>query len=361
MLMKKRILADTVFTIIMMAAATLISFVFFHFGNKNSANITIVYTLALIIAALKTSGYLYGAVSAVFCVVAVNYFFSYPYFKINFTLAGYPLTFLGMLAISLITSTTTTALKRQRQAIAEREKALAEADKEKLRANLLRAVSHDLRTPLTGIIGASSSYLESFRDLSEEERTELVSNIKEDAQWLLNMVENLLTVTRIQNDSPDKVKKTLEVVEEVVSEAILRLQKRHPGVKIKVHMPNNFLMLPMDPTLIEQVLINLIENAFVHSGSSEPVELAIHEEADSVIFRVRDYGKGISEQQMPGLFEGQQPAGTATDGYKGIGIGLTICKTIIQAHGGAITAANHKNGADFTFTLPKEKEDSDNA
>ena len=204
----------------MMAAATLISFAFFHFGNKNSANITIVYTLALIIAALKTSGYLYGAVSAVFCVVAVNYFFSYPYFKINFTLAGYPLTFLGMLAISLITSTTTTALKRQRQAIAEREKALAEADKEKLRANLLRAVSHDLRTPLTGIIGASSSYLESFRDLSEEERTELVSNIKEDAQWLLNMVENLLTVTRIQNDSPDKVKKTLEVVEEVVSEAI---------------------------------------------------------------------------------------------------------------------------------------------
>ena len=200
-----------------------------------------------------------------------------------------------------------------------------------------------------------------YLDNRHPESVEFVSNIKEDAQWLLNMVENLLTVTRIQNDSPDKVKKTLEVVEEVVSEAILRLQKRHPGVKIKVHMPNNFLMLPMDPTLIEQVLINLMENAFVHSGSSEPVELAIHEEADSVIFRVRDYGKGISEQQMPGLFEGQQPAGTATDGYKGIGIGLTICKTIIQAHGGAITAANHKNGADFTFTLPKEKEDSDNA
>lgn len=360
-LMKKRILTDTVFTIIMMAAATLFSFVFFHFGNKNSANITIIYTLALIIAALNTSGYLYGVISAVFCVVAVNYFFSYPYFKFNFTLAGYPLTFIGMLAISLITSATTTTLKQQRQAIAEREKELAEADKEKLRANLLRAVSHDLRTPLTGIIGSSSSYLENYQDLSETERTELVSNIKEDSEWLLNMVENLLTVTRIQNDSPNKVKKTLEVVEEVVSEAIQRLQKRHPGVKIKVQMPNNFLMLPMDPTLIEQVLINLMENAFVHSGSTEPVELSISEQEDLVLFRVRDYGKGISEEQMPGLFEGQQPGSTAADGHKGIGIGLTICKTIILAHGGTITASNHGRGADFIFTLPKEKEDSDNA
>ena len=360
-LMKKRILTDTVFTIIMMAAATLFSFVFFHFGNKNSANITIIYTLALIIAALNTSGYLYGVISAVFCVVAVNYFFSYPYFKFNFTLAGYPLTFIGMLAISLITSATTTTLKQQRQAIAEREKELAEADKEKLRANLLRAVSHDLRTPLTGIIGSSSSYLENYQDLSETERTELVTNIKEDSEWLLNMVENLLTVTRIQNDSPNKVKKTLEVVEEVVSEAIQRLQKRHPGVKIKVQMPNNFLMLPMDPTLIEQVLINLMENAFVHSGSTESVELSISEQEDLVLFRVRDYGKGISEEQMPGLFEGQQPGSTAADGHKGIGIGLTICKTIILAHGGTITASNHGRGADFIFTLPKEKEDSDNA
>lgn len=266
-----------------------------------------------------------------------------------------------MLAISLITSTTTTALKRQRQAIAEREKALMEADKEKLRANLLRAVSHDLRTPLTGIIGSSSSYLENYRDLSETERTELMANIKEDSEWLLNMVENLLTVTRIQDNSQNKVKKTLEVVEEVVSEAIQRLQKRHPGVKIKVNMPNNFLMLPMDPTLIEQVLINLMENAFVHSESTEPVELTICEQEDNVLFRVRDFGKGISEQQMPGLFEGQQPGSTTTDGYKGIGIGLTICKTIILAHGGTITASNHEKGADFIFTLPKEKEDSDNA
>ena len=226
--MKKKILPDIVFTVLMLLIATGISFGFFLLGNKNVANITVIYILALILAAWQTDGYLYGIISAVFCVIAVNYFFSYPYFKFNFFLDGYPVTFLGMLAITVITSATTTALKRQRRAVAEREKALAEADKEKLRANLLRAVSHDLRTPLTSIIGSSSSFLENYAELSDEERTELIANIKEDSQWLLNMVENLLTVTRINDTLTDKVKKSPEVVEEVVSEAIQRLKKRLP-------------------------------------------------------------------------------------------------------------------------------------
>ena len=145
----KRIFSDVLFTVILLAAATGLSFCFFHFGNKNPSNITVIYILALILIALKTTGYFYGIATALFCVVAVNYFFSYPYFRINFSLTGYPVNFIGMLAISLITSATTTALKKQRLAIAEREKELAEADREKLRANLLRAVSHDLRTPLS--------------------------------------------------------------------------------------------------------------------------------------------------------------------------------------------------------------------
>ncbi len=266
------------------------------------------------------------------------------------------MNFIGMLAISLITSATTTALKKQRLAIAEREKELAEADREKLRANLLRAVSHDLRTPLTSIIGSSSSFLENYRDLSEADRLELVSNIKEDSEWLLNMVENLLTVTRIDDTSDNKVKKSAEVVEEVVSEAIRRLQKRLPDVRIRVSMPTDFLMLPMDPTLIEQVLINLLENAVIHSGSTEPVDLAIREEEELVIFSVRDYGKGIDSAALPHIFEGQQLSSEPPDGHRGMGIGLSICRTIIQAHGGTIRAENREKGAEFIFTLPKEKE-----
>ena len=358
--MKKQILKETLYTVLLLAAATGISFGFFYLGNKNIANITVTYTLALILTALYTSGYLYGIIASLFCVIAVNYFFSYPYFKVNFSLHGYPVTFFGMLAISLITSTTTTALKRQRLAIAEREKALSEADREKLRANLMRAVSHDLRTPLTSIIGSSSSYLEHYPEFSEEERTELVANIREDSQWLLNMVENLLTVTRIKDQETDQVRKSPEVVEEVVSEAILRLRKRLPDIRIHVDMPETFLMLSMDPTLIEQVLINLLENAFIHSGSSDPIDLTICDLPDAVSFQVKDYGKGIDEAQMPYIFEGQQRTSDTADGHKGIGIGLSICKTIIQAHGGTITAANHPDGAEFTFILPKEKEDQIN-
>ena len=328
--MKKRLISETAFTILMLAAATAISFGFFYLGNKNVANITIVYTLALILTALYTSGYLFGIIASLFCVIAVNYFFSYPYFRINFSLSGYPVTFIGMLAISLITSATTTALKQQRQAIAEREKELAEADREKLRANLLRAVSHDLRTPLTSIIGSSSSYLENSPELTEEERTELVANIKEDSQWLLNMVENLLTVTRIKDNDTDKVKKSPEVVEEVVSEAILRLKKRLPDIKVRVNMPNNFLMLSMDPTLIEQVLINLLENARVHSGSCEPIDLVITEYPKYISFTVRDYGKGISEKQLPYIFEGQQKCQKPPTAIKGSASG---CPSARQSSG----------------------------
>ena len=332
----KKIRWNLAITVLLLAVTTIISFCFFHFGNKYTANITVLYTLALILIALKTSGYIYGIIASIFCVFAVNYFFSYPYFRLNFTLDGYPVTFAGMLTIALITGAVTTSLKQQQQAISEREKQLAEADKEKLRANLLRAVSHDLRTPLTSIIGSADSYLENREELSETE------------------------CTRINSSSADKVKKSAEVVEEVVSEAILRLQKRIPDAVIHVSMPNNFLMIPMDPTLIEQVLINLMENALIHSGSTEPVDLIIRELDDAISFSVRDYGRGLSEDLLPHIFEGGQVSSGSSDSHRGMGIGLSICQTIIQAHGGQITAVNHTGdrtkGAEFTFTLPKEKE-----
>ena len=221
-----------------------------------------------------------------------------------------------------------------------------------MRANLLRAISHDLRTPLTSIIGAASSYTENSNHLTEEEKTELVTQINDDANWLLNMVENLLTVTRIQNDE-SHVSTSLEVVEEVVSEAVQRLRKRIPHAKINVSIPEAFLMVPMDPLLIEQVIMNLLENAVIHSESKQAVDLVVTDSSDSVTFHVIDYGKGLDEDKIPSLFEGQSASGSS-DSHKGMGIGLSICKTIIQAHNGTICAFNHENGAEFSFTLPKE-------
>ena len=346
----KNLFKNLSLTFVCLCASTALAFLFFHFGHKNSVNIALFYILTLIIIALNTRGYLYGIAAAVYCVAAVNTFFTYPFFKMDFTLDGYPVTFLGMLTISIITSTTTTRLKKQKEALDERERKLAEADKEKIRANLLRAVSHDFRTPLTSIIGSSASFIEDQENLSQAEQLELVANINEDANWLLNMVENLLTVTRIQNDS-GKVKKSLEVVEEVVAEAILRVHKRYPELKIHVDMPQEFLMLPMDATLIEQVLINLLENTWLHANSSRTVDIIIKSTADEVIFTIRDYGVGLDESQIPSIFTGNYIS-NSTDRRKGIGIGLSICKTIITAHGGTITASNHSNGAEFTFILP---------
>ena len=120
-------------------------------------------------------------------------------------------------------------------------------------------------------------------------------------------------------------------------------------------------MIPMDATLIEQVLINLLENASVHTESTEEIDLIITQTKECVSFSVRDYGKGIDPEQLPYIFEGQRSSGKNSDHHKGIGIGLSICKTIIEAHGGKLTAVNHKHGAEFIFTLPKEKEVEANA
>lgn len=357
--MKRQLLKNIELTILSLTAATVLSFLFFHFGHQNSHNIPLIYILALILIALNTEGYVYGIFASLFCVAAINVFFTFPYYKMDFSLDGYPFTFVGMLTISIITSTATTRIKKQKLALEERERKLIQADKERLRANLLRAISHDLRTPLTSIIGSSSSYMEGAESLSPSEKLELISNINEDAHWLLNMVENLLSVTRIQ-DSGGEVRKTLEVVEEVVGEAITRVRKRHRNLSVNVDMPPHFLMVPMDAILIEQVLINLLENAFLHADSKQPIELIIQNQQEQVTFRIKDYGVGLDENRLETLFEGKYQS-ESTDSHRGFGIGLPICRTIITAHGGTIRALNHENGAEFIFSLPKEKVTEDEA
>lgn len=354
--MKKLLSNNWFITFATLAAATLAAFMFFYLVPQNSANIALLYILALLVVTLRTSGYRYGVFAALFSVVCINYLFTYPYFHLNFTLAGYPVTFLGMLAITLITAATTARLKKQAAIIAERENAVKEAEQEKIRANLLRAVSHDLRTPLTSIIGASASFLEGEDYLTDEEKRELIANINDDSNWLLNMVENLLSVTRIQDDG-QKVKKSPEVVEEVVSEAAERLNRRLPDARITIHVPEDFLIIPMDATLIEQVLINLLENAVLHSGSTLPAELTVAVQGEVTMFEVKDYGRGLDASQIDSLFLGTYNSSDSSDTRKGMGIGLSICRTIVEAHGGRITARNHEHGAVFSFTLPNAQEE----
>jgi len=344
---------NTLVTAAILIGVTLVAWLY-HRLSAGTINIVMFYTIALIFIPRFTEGYVPGIVAAMVSVGCVNYLFTDPYFKWDFSREGYPVTFFCMLVISIAVSAVTSYTKEQSRILARQEKQLMDAEKEKLRANLLRAVSHDLRTPLTGIIGASSSYLENETFLSEEKKKDMVRHIGEDANWLLNMVENLLTVTRIQ-DGSTRVNKSLEPVEEVLSESVRRLKKRLPDAKVRVRMPEEFVMIPMDAMLIEQVLINLMENSHFHAEADRETEVYTQNGENEVTFFVKDYGVGIAPDRLESIFDGESQTGSReSDSYRGMGIGLSICKAIITAHGGKIWAENHERGALLCFTLPME-------
>lgn len=347
------------FTIGAMALATGVSSIYHHVNPIGSANVALIYILTIIMISYHTDKYRYGIISGIISVFFINYQFTYPFGRFSFTMSGYPFTFVVMYFISILTSATTFRMKDQARKINEAEKFLAEAEKEKLRANLLRAVSHDLRTPLTSMIGASSSYLENEAVLPPEEKRELVSEIYEDANWLLHMVENLLSVTRITDGGANVLKKTPEAAEEVLFDAVSTSRKRYPDLQIKTIIPDEFLTAPMDPLLIKQVLLNLIENAYFHAHSKKPLECILSSTEQNIEFCIRDYGTGIAPDRLNSIFDAvpsaPSSATTSVDTRKGMGIGLSICKAIINAHNGKITARNHAEGAEFCFTIPKEE------
>jgi len=337
-----------VISILCMAASVSISSALHKAVGNNPVNTTLVFIFFLVTVSYCTIGYLYGVL---YCLLTVLYFL-----KLNIISSDFPITFTFLLAITLFVSALASHLILQAKMIAEREKQLSEAEKEKVRANLLRAISHDLRTPLTGIIGNSITFLENQMYLSEKEKANIVTNIYEDSNWLINMVENLLSVTRIR-DQDFCISTSEESLEEVVSETLQKMEKRHPECIIHVKIPDELIMLPMDAILIEQVAINLLENALYHSQSKDPIDFIVEDLGEKVTFTVRDYGVGIPDEKLEHLFDGRNYANSCPENtHKGTGIGLAICKTIITVHHGTLTGKNHKHGAEFIFTLPKTKE-----
>jgi two-component system sensor histidine kinase KdpD len=247
-----------------------------------------------------------------------------------------------------------TALAMDRfRAAEQRIKSREETVQERYRSNLLRAISHDLRTPLTGILGAISAILENEEAFDKATRDKLLTNIREDAQWLIRMVENLLSVTRI-NQGTMKVAKMPEAAEEIVAGAVNRIRKVFPGRKLSVKVPDELLMVPMDGTLIMQVLMNLLENAVKHSPEDSTIKVEVKKAEGSAVFEVLDDGEGIAGQDLPHLFDGYIPdRNPSSDSSRGLGIGLSICNSIIKAHDGKLEAANRvTGGAVFRFVLP---------
>ena len=233
-----------------------------------------------------------------------------------------------------------------------------EADREKMYADLLRAVSHDIRTPLTGIVGATNVLLEQDGGLTQEQRQQLLRSTNEDAQWLIRIVENLLSITRISSEEA-KVKKEPEPAEEVIESAVAKTHKHYPEVDIRVHLPDELMMVPMDPLLMEQVLVNLMENAVIH-GETHHIDVTLSSEDNCAVFTVADDGRGIPLHLLPRLFDGSARSDRSSDGKRSMGIGLSVCRTIVLAHGGVIRGDNRQEGgAVFTVTLPMKGENDE--
>jgi len=250
------------------------------------------------------------------------------------------------------------AIAFARQELSEQQQEiLMEKQAEQTRGYLLRAISHDLRTPLTGILGASGALLENGPQMPADLAQRLLQDIHEEAQWLLRMIENVLSVTKIGNYNPE-LKKTLEPVEEVIADSVARCKKYFPDLMIEIHLPEELIMLPMDPILIRQVVTNLIDNAYRHGNSKEKIELTVCMEQGYVAFSVRDYGPGLSLEEQKHLFHGYngKQKRNGGDAGRGLGLGTSICKTIVEAHNGQIFAETPPGkGLRVVFRLPIEE------
>lgn len=250
-----------------------------------------------------------------------------------------------------------TALAMDRfHSVQERIKSREEMAQERYRGNLLRAISHDLRTPLSGIMGTS----EILMDMTDkkDERYALAEGIYKDADWLHSLVENILSLTRLR-DGKLILNKQMEAAEEVIGFSVMTIGKRAPEHEITVHIPDDVMLIPMDAKLIGQVLINLLDNAVKHTPPDKEICITVNKDTEKrlAVFSVADRGMGIAEADLPHIFQmfyttrGREP-----DAHRGVGLGLAICESIIAAHGGTITAHNRSDGpgAEFIFTLPME-------
>jgi len=312
--------------------------------------VSMIFVLAVFLVSLSMKGYFWGILASIAGVLIDNYVFAFPYFAFDFLSTENFIAALVLLAVAIITGTLTTQLKEQ-------ERIKAEAEKEKMRGNLLRAISHDLRTPLTTIYGSSSAIIENYDNLNREQTLKLLGQVCDDSESLIRMVENLLSVTRV-NDESVRVRKVPTVLEELIDTTLQKFRKHYDG-EVNVTMPEEFISIPMDALLIQQVLINLLGNAVLHAKGMTRLNLRVYTEGIRAVFEVTDNGAGIPRDRLDNLFTGQLYGreNPSDDRRHGMGIGLSVCSTIIKAHGGEITAENLRSGgACFRFWLEMETE-----
>ena len=342
-------LIDLLLFLSILGLAVALSLLLSRIDNDNNPFAMGVFILAVAGIARLTSGYFWGIAASLVGTFCVNYMFTVPFWEFDISYPGYPLTFAVMLVVSVLISALTTQIKQQEQLRLEMER-------EKMRADLLRAIAHDIRTPLASMLGASSAMTE--QELSREDEKELLLGIRRDAEWLVRVTENLLSVTRFSGGSAMILKQD-EVLEEIIGSAVIKYHRRTDSLPVEADALPDILVVPMDGTLIEQVLINLFDNVSAHAEDATRIWLHVRPLESGVEISVEDDGRGIPAALLPTLFQGGAPrSGRGADDRRGMGIGLSVCRTIILAHGGDMRAekSHLHGGAALIFTLPGKEE-----
>lgn len=238
----------------------------------------------------------------------------------------------------------------------EKEEAAILVKNEQLRANLLRAISHDLRTPLTSISGNASNLLTNGEIFDEETKKRLYTDIYDDSMWLINLVENLLSVTRLE-DGRMNLQISAELMEDVVAEALRHVNRKSCEHHIIVEHQHEFLLARMDAKLIVQVIINIVDNAIKYTPPGSNIKIMTSREGDKAVVTIADDGPGISDEAKQHVFDMfYTGANEIADSRRSLGLGLSLCKSIVSVHGGELTVAdNQPQGTVFTFSLPAEE------
>lgn len=334
---------EWLFSILSVTACTAAAALMFPYFE--AADLAMIYLLGVVITAGRTSTWP-SLFSVLLSVASFDYFFVPPYYTFAVSEMKYLVTFIVMFVVSIVISRLT---QQVRQHAEETHNALRKAETESLRSTLLSSISHDLRTPLTAITGAVSTLLRDDVSINEANRLDLLQTIQEEAERLNRMVKNVLDMTRLESGAI-KIKKELQSLEEIVGVVLNRLGDRLNDHPLTVSLPGNLPFIAADGLLLEQLFMNLFENAIKYTPKGTPLELSAFESLDAVTVELADKGPGIPPGEEDRIFEKFVHGGGAGGG---VGLGLAVCRAIIVAHGGKIWAENRSGGgAVFRFTLP---------
>lgn len=351
---KKRlleILKNTGITLLVFALCTGLCY-FLDYFKINDLNFLIIYVLGILLTAVFTKGFAYSSLLSVVSVFGYNFFFTIPRFTFHFNDKMYMVTFILMFLVGLGISTVTFQLKRKMEQVSvlgvERIKLKSAAEKEQLKATLLRSISHDLRTPLT-TIKTARSFCWITRGWRRGVKEKILGDIVSKSDWTIRLVENLLSLTRIDSEKLT-VKKSPEALEEILPQAVRNVSGKLGTRALHYDVPEEMLLVPMDATLILQVIGNILDNAAKHTPPEGNIWIKVWNTGKNAVFRIGNDGEPIRAEDLPHIFEMYY---TSEEGkHDGVGLGLAICRLIIRAHGGEIFCAERGRQSGFRVYAP---------